>query len=331
MKQKVVKHEGKELVELMRMKISIVLLSYNYFNETTKLCFESLAQDPHFNQWELIVVDNGSDDESPEQLRTLQKEYPSTRFIFCEKNLGFAGGVNTGIRQAKGQVVVLLNSDTICPTGMITRLADYCREDERIGMIGPVTNAAGNEQAIYTSCRDVEGIIAEGLLYANSGGPISLDAYRLDFCCVAIRGEAIAKVGLLDEGFGRGYFEDFDYSLRVKERGFRLSVAEDVFVYHRGSTAFGRLRDETRRLLKHNRRRIIDKHGASVLFPHTRECNLSILAQYLQKKTCGDAVSQYRIINRMQRAENDKPKNWLKRRRYLQRVNTMARQLGVEF
>lgn len=311
------------------MKISIILLSYNYFKETTKLCFESLAQDPDFNLWELIVVDNGSDGNTLEQLRSLQAAYPSVCFVFNEKNQGFSSGINAGIRCTHGEIILLLTSDTVCPKGMISRLAVHFEKDQTLGMIAPVTNAAGNEQAIYTSSPDVDGKIMEGLQYANSGGQTALNAYRLDFFCVAIARKALEKIGLLDEEFGRGYYEDFDYSLRMKEKGFRLFVAEDVFIYHRGSATFGRFPYETRALMKRNRRRIIEKHGTTTVFPHTRECNLSILAQYVEKKKRGDAVSQYRIMNRLQRAKHDRPKNWVKRWRYLNRVSAVAKQLGI--
>lgn len=312
------------------MMISIVLLSYNYFNETTKLCFDSLAQDSDFDRWELIVVDNGSDDDTPDQLRSLQAAYPSVHFIFNKENLGFAGGINTGIRCANGEIIFLLTSDTICPAGMINRLAVHCEKDKTLGMIGPVTNAAGNEQAIYTSSPDVAGKITEGLQYANSGGQTALNAYRLDFFCVAVARQALEKVGLLDEGFGRGYFEDFDYSLRMKKQGFRLLVAEDVFIYHYGSKTFGRAPYETRQLLKSNKCRIIEKHGTTTVFAHTRERNLSILAQYADKKERGDVVSEYRIMNRLQGARHDRPKNWVKRWKYLHRVGAVARQLGLD-
>lgn len=318
-------------LKLRQMKISIVLLSYNYFNETTKLCFESLTRDPDFDRWELIVVDNGSDDDTPEQLRSLQAAYPSICFIFNKKNLGFAGGINTGIRHANGEIILLLNSDTICPKGMINRLAVYCEKDKSLGMIGPVTNAAGNEQAIYTSSQGVDSKTMEGLQYANSSGQTSLNAYRLDFFCVAIVREALERTGLLDEGFGRGYYEDFDYSLRMKEEGFRLFVAEDAFVYHRGSTTFGRLPHETRELMRRNKRRIIEKHGTTTVFPHKRECNLSILAQYVDKIERGDEVSQYRIMNRLQGARHDRPKNWVKKWRYLYKVRAVAQRLGIDF
>jgi GT2 family glycosyltransferase len=313
------------------MKISIVVLSYNYFSETTKSCIESLALDPDFDRWELIVVDNGSDDGTAEQLGSLQTAYPSVRFIFNKNNLGFAGGINAGIRHASGEIIILLNSDTICPKGMITRLASYFGDDKTLGMIGPVTNAAGNEQAIYTHSPDAHGKIMEGLYYANSGGQTPANAYRLDFFCAAIARRTIDTIGLLDEGFGQGYYEDFDYSLRMKKTGLRLLVAEDVFIYHRGSTTFGRLPDGTKKLMKRNKRRIIEKHGKGTVFPHTRECNLAILAQYAEKKDRGDAVSQYRIVNRLQGARRDRPKNWIKRWRYLRRAGAVARRLGIDF
>jgi GT2 family glycosyltransferase len=313
------------------MKISIVLLSYNYFSETTKSCFESLAVDPDFDRWELIVVDNGSDDGTAGQLVSLQAAYPSVRFIFNKSNLGFAGGINAGIRRAGGEIIILLNSDTVCPKGMITRLAAYFENDTPLGMIGPVTNAAGNEQAIYTNSPDADSKIMEGLQYANGGRQTPANAYRLDFFCVAIARKTIDKIGLLDEGFGQGYYEDFDYSLRMKKAGLPLLVAEDVFIYHRGSTTFGRLPVSTKTLMKRNKRRIIEKHGEGTVFPHTRECNLSILAQYVERKERGDKVSQYRIMNRLQSARHDRPKNWIKRWRYLHRAGTVARRLGIDF
>ena len=316
------------------MNISIVLLSYNYFDETTGLCFESLARDPDFKRWELIVVDNGSDDATSGRLRSLKEVYCNVRFIFNEKNLGFAGGINAGIRHASGEAIVLLNSDTLCPEGMIGRLAGHLSghlgHDRRRGMVAPVTNAAGNEQWIYTRSSDVQGIITEGLRYANDSPQELLDAYRLDFCCVAIARNALEETELLDEGFGRGYFDDFDYSLRMKGKGFSLAVAEDVFIYHRGSAAFGKTPGQADKLLKQNKRRIIEKYGKKTVFPSKRECNLSVLAQYAGKKERGESVSGYRIANRLQGARLDRPKGWIKRWRYLQRVGAVAKRLGID-
>lgn len=310
------------------MKISIVILSFNDYPGTTSLCLESLSQDPAFCDWEVFVVDNASDSSTQSALRLAQQQHPSVRFIFNEQNLGYAGGNNVGISLSTGEVVILLNSDTIAPSGMISRLAHHFDGYPALGMLGPVTNAAGNEQAIYTSAESITGIVDQGLAYANSGGAHLLETYRMDFHCVAIARHVIDQVGLLDEAFGRGYYEDFDYSLRVKKAGLALRVAEDVFIYHRGSASFKKLPKETRELLKRNKKLILKKHGkANISLLHARDANLAILAQYAQIKASGYAVPSYKIQNRLTLAHGNLPKSWLKRWRYLRRLRKIAASL----
>lgn len=312
------------------MKISIVILSYNDYLGTTGKCLASLSDDPAFDTWEVIVVDNASDTATKGLLGEAQKQYPGVRFILNEQNLGYAAGNNIGIRLCTGAVVILLNSDTVVPVGMLERLSAHFAGNDRLGMVGPVTNAAGNEQSIFTTPGSIEETISQGLLYANDGGHERLSTYRMDFHCVAIARTAIAKVGLLDEEFGRGYYEDFDYSLRIKQAGFDLSVAEDVFVYHRGSASFSKLPQETRALIKRNKKRIIRKHGSDVLFPHMRDCNLAMLAQYAEMKRSGMPIPVYRIQNRLKHALSNQPKSWFKRWRYLARVEKLKDSLSME-
>ena len=196
-------------------------------------------------------------------------------------------------------------------------------------MIGPVTNAAGNEQAILAKAVSIEGKIEQGLRYVNSGGNELLATYRMDFHCVAISREAINKVGLLDEGFGRGYYEDFDYSLRVKQAGFDLRVAENVFVYHRGSASFGKLPIETKALMKRNKKRMLSKHGSRISFIHLRDGNLAILAQYAEILKEGKELPKYRIRNRLDFAMKNQPRSWFKKWRYLNRVQKLAASLNL--
>ncbi len=132
-------------------------------------------------------------------------------------------------------------------------------------------------------------------------------------------------MGELDQDFGRGYYEDLDYSLRVKAAGYGLGVAEDVFVYHRGSTSFGKLPGETKALLKRNKRLVIQKHGADVIFHHVRQANLAILSQYLNRRFAGTAVPDYRISNRLRLAHSGLPRSWFKRWRYLRLVSDIER------
>lgn len=309
------------------MKISIIILSFNNYEETTGKCLNALAADPDFSKWEVIVVDNASDANTQRQLCEAKRRYSGVNFVFNERNVGFAAGNNIGIKLAAGDIIILLNSDAFPSPGMLGRLVEHFAHDTQLGMVGPVTNAAGNEQCIYTDTGSPEDKTDEGLRYASSGERDTLLAYRLDFFCVAIPRHALDKVGLLDEDYGRGYYEDLDYSLRVKAAGYKLGVAEDTFVYHRGSTSFGKLPHETKELLKRNKRLVIKKHGTGVLFQHARLANLAILAQYLDKKIAGEKIPTPRIANRLKLARSGLPKSWFKRWRYLRNVEAIAIQI----
>ena len=310
------------------MKISIIILSFNNYEETTGQCLNALAADPDFSKWEVIVVDNASDANTQQQLGEARRRYPEVNFVFNSQNVGFAAGNNIGIKLATGDIVILLNSDAFSSPGMLGRLIEHFARDTQLGMVGPVTNAAGNEQCIYTKADKMEEKINEGLRYASSGERDTLLAYRLDFFCVAIPRHVLKQVGGLDEDFGRGYYEDLDYSLRVKAVGFKLGVAEDTFVYHRGSTSFGKMPGETKALLKRNKRLIVQKHGRGVIFQHVRQANLAMLSQYLNRKIAGIEVPNYRISNRLQLAQSGLPKSWFKRWRYLRSVAVVEKRLA---
>lgn len=302
------------------MKISIIILSFNNFEDTTGKCLDTLAADPDFNKWEIIVVDNASDANTQQQLGEAKHRFPQVNFIFNPSNVGFAAGNNIGIKLATGDIIILLNSDAFPSPGMLGKLIEHFAHDRQLGMVGPVTNAAGNEQCIYTRAGSMAEKISDGLSYAANGKFDTLNAYRLDFFCVAITRPALETVGLLDEEFGRGYYEDLDYSLRVKAAGFKLGVAEDTFVYHRGSTSFGKMPSETKALLRRNKRLVIKKHGLGVSFQHVRQANLSILSQYMNQRINGNEVPNYRVSNRLLQAHCGLPKSWFKRWRYLRSV-----------
>jgi len=309
------------------MKISIIILSFNNYEETTGKCLDALSADPDFKNWEVIVVDNASDANTQQQLCEAKHRYPEVGFVFNTQNVGFAAGNNIGIKLATGDIIILLNSDAFPSPGMLGRLVEHFARDTQLGMVGPVTNAAGNEQCIYTNPGNMEEKINEGLRYASSGEHDTLYAYRLDFFCVAIPRHVLKLVGLLDEEFGRGYYEDLDYSLLVKAAGYRLGVAEDTFVYHRGGSSFGKMPSETKALLKRNKRLIVQKHGAGVIFQHVRQANLAILTQYLDERTAGAEVPGYRISNRLQLAHGGLPRSWFKRWRYLRSVSAIEKSL----
>lgn len=308
------------------MKISIVILSFNHYELTTGMCIEHLSRDPDFGSWEVIVVDNASDAATREKLQLAGQRHPNLKLTFNATNLGFSAGNNVGIKLATGDCIILLNSDAFAPPDMLGKLASHLAADSQLGMLGPVTNAAGNEQCIHATRGDMDAAFKDGIAYAQNGANEILSAYRLDFFCVAIPRSVLDKVGLLDEDFGRGYFEDFDFSLRVAEAGYRLGVAEDCFVYHRGSSSFGKAPKEIKELMRRNKKLVLRKHPQGVAFPHKRATNLSVLGQYLARQQQRQTIPPFRIANRFALANAELPKSWFKRWRYQRAVRKLHAQ-----
>jgi GT2 family glycosyltransferase len=311
-------------------RISVIILSYKKFEQTTSACLRSLVLDPQFPTWEVVIVDNDSGPETRSAIAVFNEEFPAVRLVLNETNLGFAGGMNSGLRAAGGDVICLLNSDTVIAQGAIGRLAANLWSDSTLGMAGPVTNEAGNEQKIFVSDRNsVESILNEGTRYANCGSSGRILAYRLDFCAVALKREVYEAIGGLDEGFGRGYYEDFDYSLLARKAGFELAVAEDAFVYHQGSASFGSVNKETKVLIAANKRRVIERHGADTIFPHLRDANLSVLRQYVDQLQAGLPPPTLRIRNRFALAAAERPRSPFKRWRYMRKFDLIASRLRL--
>src|SRR6266581_3736909 len=195
--------------------IGVIVLGYNRFNETTERCLASLAQDPDFRTWNVLMVDNGSNAENRDAAKQAAAHYRGLRLIRIEHNAGFPGGMNAGLRQVEGDLIIMISSDVLVPPGTVGRLAAAFERYPGAGLICPVTNNAGNEQRIFTEAgADVGSVLAQGRAFAEatSGGIVS--AYRLDLCCAGLRRTAMDRVGLFDEAFSPGYYEDFDYSLR---------------------------------------------------------------------------------------------------------------------
>ena len=247
--------------QLMKLysPVSIIIVSYHNL-DYLRLCLESIWDKTDYPNYEVIVVDNGS----PEPVRSYLSESLSVRSrlkaIFNEDNAGFARAINQGLAMSTGQFLVLLNNDTMVTQGWLTRLVAHLQRDPTIGMVGPVTGWASNEARIpteYQSLKELEPFAAK---YTHDQQSVLLDVETLDMFCAALRREVAEQIGPLDEGFGAGMFEDDDYALRLRRAGFRLAIAEDVFVHHWGWASFGRLTQaEYDRLFEANRRRFEEK------------------------------------------------------------------------
>ena len=303
-------------------KASIIVVSFNGLHETTAPCLRNVFEKTTFPEYEVVVVDNQSTDGTPEFLAGLAMQEPRLKILLNSTNRGFAGGNNDGIRAAEGDVLVLLNSDTLVTEGWLEGLTGFLENHPSAGLVGPVSNAVGNEQRIHTGGRIPSEILEEGETWTSWSRGDFFETERLGFFCVAARSRVIEEVGLLDEGFGRGFFEDDDYCIRVRRAGYRLVCLEDVFVYHRGSAGFGKTPADTKALMKRNKALLERKFGIRYRPRHPRDRQLDLAESYLSHMGGGSDIARlaYKVGNRLHAAEESMPRGYVKRYRFRRRI-----------
>jgi GT2 family glycosyltransferase/2-polyprenyl-3-methyl-5-hydroxy-6-metoxy-1,4-benzoquinol methylase/tetratricopeptide (TPR) repeat protein len=225
---------------------SIVILTHNQL-EYTRLCVESIL-DRTDEPIELVFVDNGSTDGTADYLRTMD----GAKLIVNPENRGFPAGVNQGIGAASGRNILLLNNDVVVTTGWLGRLLRALDSAPDVGLVGPCSNHVSGPQQIPADYDDLAAL--DGFAWdhgkANAGRYRPVD--RLVGFCLLIRREVIERIGLFDERFGVGCFEDDDFCRRAAAAGYRLLIAADAFVHHFGSRTFRASGVDLGRLLREN-------------------------------------------------------------------------------
>jgi GT2 family glycosyltransferase len=226
--------------------------------EVTRRCLKRLVA--YTTDYELIVVDNGGD---------FKSDLPC-EIIRNKENKGFPAAVNQGIAKAVGDVIVILNNDAMVTPNWTDHLAEQLKTAD---VVGPVTNNCSGPQKIsYPMFAGVDGANTFAAALYKERCCEFTPIHHLVFFCVAIKREVIKAVGNLDEEFSPGNFEDDDFCLRAVEKGFRLAVAEDVFVFHYGSLTHKGLGLDYQKLLAVNEVKFKNK------WPQDRYRNLSVQA-----------------------------------------------------
>lgn len=232
----------------IRPEVSIIIPVFNGV-AYTRQCLESIrcSTSPPY---ELIVVDNGSTDGTEQYLASCD----DVRVIANPSNRGFSAAVNQGMRAASGRHYLLLNNDTIVSQGWLDRLLLVLRSDERVGLVGPCSNGVPGPQRISPGCRDLDSIDQFSSEFCTQHRGQTQEVTVLVGFCVLIRREVVDSVGLLDESFGVGTYEDYEYCRRAAAVGFRLLICRDVYVHHFSSVTLHATGIDVPKLLEHNRK-----------------------------------------------------------------------------
>jgi GT2 family glycosyltransferase len=309
--------------------LSLVLLSFNKFDTTTGPCLSTLTRAWQTPQTELILVDNGSLDGAAQRCAQFAAEHTQIHFLPLPDNLGFARGMNAGAALARGDWVCLVNSDTLFPPSALQAL---CRTLEHapdhVAMLGPVTNAAGNGQSL--PCLVAESAQLLGIGEQAMAMPTGLltPTYRTDFFCVAIRRTAWQQLSGLDPIFGLGYYEDFDFSLRLRAQGYAQAIAEDVFILHVGSSSFSAMGAAQHQLMRKNRALLKQRYPDAKL-EHLRVGNAQALQHLVDTaaRIGWSAGLRQRAAWRLAALHHNEPRSPFKRWRWRWSTRALRAQL----
>ncbi|MEA3254643.1 MAG: glycosyltransferase family 2 protein [Candidatus Altiarchaeota archaeon] len=214
-------------------KVSIVILNWNGWEDTLE-CLKSLHQTTYPN-YDIIVVDNGSTDNSPKILRRI---YSGIDLIENKENIGFGEGNNVGINYALNRgadYILLLNNDTTVDPKFLSELVEAAEGNPDAGILGSKIYYYHKPEVVWLSCYKINSLT--GLCIQVDKG---VDAGECDYvagCAMLIRKEVFDKIGLFDPDFYL-YGEDAEFCIRASfHRGYRILYVPTAKIYHKVSAS----------------------------------------------------------------------------------------------
>lgn len=222
-------------------RVSVLIITYGNL-DLTRLCLTSLQRAAGAIPFEVIVVDNASQDDTPAYLDGVAKSgLLPLRVIKNRDNRGFAAANNQAAALARGDILLFLNNDTVVRPHFMEGLVAALDGDAEIGLVGPVTNSCGNEAELGTAYQDLDEMERFAQDYCTRHRGERAELPMLTLFCAAMPTTLFRAVGGLDTRYGAGMFEDDDLGMAVKQQKKRLVLLRDVFVHHYGGAAFSRL------------------------------------------------------------------------------------------
>ena len=225
------------------MDLSIIIVSWNT-SGLLRQCLNSIYETSCRFSFEVIVVDNGSSDDS---VSMVEECFPSVILLKNGKNLGFACANNQGLATGQGRYFMLLNSDTIVLPGAVDALVEAANRHPEVGVIGPkLLNMNGTLQQSWSSFPSFVSELVGRNFRIRRPVPDVPNMYDVDWimgACMLVRSETIQDVGKMDEDYFF-YSEETDWCFRIKKKNWKVWYLASTEIYHvgggstdRGSTA----------------------------------------------------------------------------------------------
>jgi GT2 family glycosyltransferase len=227
----------------MDKSVSIIILTYNNNNYVID-CLDSLKSQTYTN-FEVILVDNGSKNHIYQDLKNKVKNYENDiniNLIRIRKNLLYAGGMNKGIKNSKGEYICILTNDTVLFPDFIEKMVKFFEDTPEAGMASPKIKIDEHKDYIWFAGANIN-LRGIGMHFVNLRGYWEFDPQNFKYNNIEttgfapgtanfIRREVINKIGLLDEIFLM-YHEDPDWNLRAQKIGYKSYYVPTTIVYHK--------------------------------------------------------------------------------------------------
>lgn len=252
--------------------VTVIVVSWNT-RDLTLACLRSVDETAVLPslRCEVVLVDNASTDATAEAVRS---EFPGTRVLALDSNVGFARAANRGMAESDGRYVLLLNSDAQLPEGALARLMTVLDEHPRSGAVGAALEGVAGERQFscgrflspWNQFAETLGLSRllpfAGLRRSYLDHELGGDVVEVDWCvgaCLLLRRSAIDDVGPFDELFFM-YSEDEDLCLRLRNGGWSVLHAPSVAVPHRGGASAARALDRMRNEARDSQNAFVRKH-----------------------------------------------------------------------
>lgn len=223
-------------------RVSIITVNFNHSHVTDEL-LDSIRMHNRYENLEIIVVDNGSNDNP---VPNWKDKYPEATFIRSEVNLGFAGGNNVGLAAATGELMFFVNNDTEFTNGLVEILVETLTNNPSVGVISPkllyydqphVLQYAGYTPMNYLTARNE--CIGQ---FETDNGQFDQLVGQTGFAhgaAMMVTKEAIDKAGPMSESFFL-YYEELDWADRIRRAGFEIWVNMKATIFHKESVSVGK-------------------------------------------------------------------------------------------
>jgi len=225
--------------------VSIVVLNWNG-ERVIRLSLDSIRKLDYRNV-EVIVVDNGSTDAS---IDIIGNEFPDFRLIKNSKNLGFSAGMNIGIKESNGDLILIYNNDAIAHPTSLSKMVKTILSNDKIGIVGGLILYYGPNDVIGSLGGKIDTVT--GIIWAEGHGQklatkcqleekLITDLDYVSGCVLLVRKEVIKKIGLFDEEVLSWTAQDLDWCFKARRTGFVCVLNPTAIIWHIGSFSSRRM------------------------------------------------------------------------------------------